>query len=257
MKRPPLIGITTSEQRFPEHDDRVPSDESTRREMALGFNYLDAILAAGGLPVVIPPLPPEAIGALLDGFSGVCLSGGPDIHPSAYGQHPDPHLGPTWPELDSAELKVVREAGTRELPLLAICRGAQILNVALGGTLVQHIPDRFGTEVDHRQRDIGSHPAHSLDIDPDSRLASVLGVTHTEVNSFHHQTTSELGTGLRAVACAPDGVIEAIESSGSRFVIGVQWHAEAMPDSAEQQRLFSGFVEAAAAYDGRWVHAAA
>ena len=241
----PLIGVTTSEIRVAERVDPTPEGEPPRPEMALGLTYLRAVEAAGGLPVVIPPLSREAIGPLLDGLSGICLSGGPDLDPCAYGQEPHPDLGPTWRELDLAELAVAREADARGLPILAICRGAQALNVARRGTLFQHLSDRFGSEVEHRQGAIGAAPIHRVEVEPNSRLARALGVTDVEVNSFHHQAADEIGRGLRAVAFSPDGVVEAIEAPGTRFVVGVQWHAESLTDRSEQAGLFRAFVEAA------------
>ncbi|HEX6116777.1 MAG TPA: gamma-glutamyl-gamma-aminobutyrate hydrolase family protein, partial [Solirubrobacterales bacterium] len=156
-------------------------------------------------------------------------------------------LGPTWRELDVAELAVAREADVRGLPILAICRGAQALNVARRGTLFQHLTDRFGEEVKHRQASIGTEPVHRVDVDPESTLAKALGATSIEVNSFHHQAADELGRGLRAVGFSPDGVIEAMEAPGSRFVVGVQWHAESLTERPEQANLFRAFVDAASA----------
>jgi len=241
----PLIGVTTSEIRKAGRVETTPEGEPARAEMALGLTYLRAIEAAGGLPVVLPPLPSEAIGPLLEGLDGICLSGGPDLDPAEYGQDPHDELGPTWRELDIAELAVAREADARGLPILAICRGAQALNVARRGTLFQHLSDRFGADVEHRQATIGTEPIHRVEIDPESKLAKALGATSVEVNSFHHQAADTIGRGLRAVAFSPDGVIEAIEAPGSRFVVGVQWHAESLTERPEQANLFRAFVDAA------------
>jgi putative glutamine amidotransferase len=241
----PLIGVTTSEVRLAEQVEQTPQGEPPRREMALGLRYLEAIEEAGGLPVVIPPVAHDAIGPLLENLSGICLSGGPDIHPEAYGGSPAGELGPTWPELDRFELALARRADARRLAILAICRGAQALNVARLGTLFQHVPHRFGQEIEHRQKGYGPSPAHLVAVDPDSRLARALGTTSLEVNSYHHQAADSLGRGLRAVAWAPDGVIEGIEAPGRDFVVGVQWHAEAMTERSEQAALFRAFVEAA------------
>ena len=241
----PLIGVTTSEVRLAERTEPAARSDPPRTEMALGLSYLKAIQAAGGLPVVIPPLPAAAIGPMLDGLDGLCLSGGPDIHPSAYGREPHPALGPTWRELDDAELALAREADRREMPILAICRGAQALNVARGGTLFQHVPERFGEQVEHRQEGIGPQPSHRIEIKPGSALASAVGATSIEVNSFHHQAPDEIGAGLEPVAWAPDGLVEALEDRGQRFVLGVQWHAEALFERDEDARLFRAFVGAA------------
>lgn len=240
----PLIGVTTSEVRLAERVQQTPEGEPPDREMALGLKYLRAIERAGGLPVVMPPLEIEAIEPLLDNLSGICLSGGPDLSPGFYRSPPDASLGPTEPELDRFELALAAAADERGMPILAICRGAQALNVARGGTLHQHLPDVVGTEVCHRGGP-GVDAHHPVDIAPDSFTAAVLGVTHAEVNSYHHQAADLIGRGLRPVAWAPDGVVEGLEAVGSRFMVGVQWHAEAIYDRPEQARLFAHFVDAA------------
>ena len=241
----PLIGVTTSEVRLADQVEHTPQGEPPRREMALGLRYLQAIEEAGGLPVVIPPVRNEAIAPLLENLSGVCLSGGPDIHPEAYGGVPGRELGPTWPDLDRFELALARQADARRLAILAICRGAQALNVARMGTLFQHVPDRFGRTVEHRQQGYGPRPAHRVEVEAGSTLARSLGTVTLDVNSYHHQAADTLGRGLRAVAWSPDGVIEGIEAPGRDFAVGVQWHAEAMTGRPEQAALFRAFVEAA------------
>jgi putative glutamine amidotransferase len=246
MAEPPLIGVTTSEVRLAEEVHRAAEGEPPRPEMALGLTYLKAIERAGAVPVAIPPLAPDAITPLVERLSGLCLSGGPDIHPSAYGAEPHPALGPTWRELDLAEIALARAADRRGLPILAICRGAQALNVARRGTLFQHLPESGG-EVDHRPGDYGPDVAHSVEIEPDSLLAEALGATRLEVPSYHHQAADELGRELRAVAWSPDGVVEGIEAINRGFVIGVQWHAET--ETAESARLFRSFVKAALRHD--------
>ena len=226
----------------------TPEGEPPRPEMALGMRYLEAIEAAGGLPVVVPPLPEEDMTELIGRVSGVCLSGGPDIHPKAYGQDEDPALGPTWLDLDDAELAVARAAFQARLPILAICRGAQALNIARSGTLFQDLPSRFGPEVRHRRNPGEPNVSHPVEVAPDSILARALGTTELVVNSFHHQASDQLGRGLRAVAWSPDGVVEGIEAPNRDFVVGVQWHAEAMEDEPAQS-LFEAFVEACHAHD--------
>jgi putative glutamine amidotransferase len=244
----PLIGVTTSEVRVAEQIRQTPQSDPPRHEMALGLRYLQAIEHAGGIPVVIPPLARPALEPPLDGLAGICLSGGPDIHPSAYGEPAHPELGPTWPDLDRFELALARAADARMLPVLAICRGAQALNVARGGTLLQHVPDRFGDAVGHRQSGYGPSPAHPIRVEPGSALAHALGRTRFDVNSYHHQAVGTVGRGLRAVAWSPDGVVEGIEAPGRAFHVGVQWHAEAMAPAEPHARLFSAFVHAAQRY---------
>jgi putative glutamine amidotransferase len=188
---------------------------------------------------------------LLDRLAGICLSGGPDLHPEAYGQSPDEHLGPTEPDLDRFELAIASAADQRGMPMLAICRGTQALNVVRGGTLVQHLPAlqlEAGDEgVPHRQSTPGSEPSHSVQIDPGSLLAATIGSGSAEVNSFHHQAIDRLGRDLVATARAADGTIEAVEDRSRSFLIGVQWHAELLVERPEEQALFSAFVTAAAA----------
>lgn len=244
MRTRPLIGVTTSEVRRAETVTQTPEGEPPRHEMALGLTYLRAVEAAGGLPVVIPPLDLDAIEPLLDRLSGICLSGGPDLHPRAYGADPDEHLGPTWPDLDRFELAIAARADAREIPMLAICRGTQALNVVRAGSLVQHLPS-LGGEVDHRQKNPGDSVSHRIRIDPDSRLATVIDAAEVDVNSFHHQAIARLGDGLVATAWAADGTIEAVEDPSRDFLLGVQWHAELLTDRAEEGHLFRSFVEAA------------
>ncbi|MEO7197792.1 MAG: gamma-glutamyl-gamma-aminobutyrate hydrolase family protein, partial [Solirubrobacterales bacterium] len=186
----PLVGVTTSEVRRAETVKPTPEGEPPRHEMALGITYLRAIEAAGGLPVVIPPLDVMLIEPLLDRLSGICLSGGPDLHPQAYGEAPDAHLGPTEPDLDRFELAIASAADIREIPMLAICRGCQALNIVRGGTLVQHLPDHASASdgrgpVEHRQRNPGNEASHPVRIDPASRLAATISSSEAGVNSFH------------------------------------------------------------------------
>lgn len=191
-----------------------------------------------------PPLHPDAIDDLLDAVDGLLLSGGPDIDPSAYGHEPARCLGPTEPELDAFELTLARAADRRGIPLLAICRGAQLLNVSRGGTLHQHLPDVVGREIEHRQPEPADQLTHAVTLDPDSRLAELLGWREGEVNSLHHQAVDTLGAGLRVVARAPDGVVEALEAPDRPFTIAVQWHAECLVHWPQHAPLFDAFVAA-------------
>jgi putative glutamine amidotransferase len=245
----PLIGVTTSEVRIAESVTRTPQGDPPRREMALGLSYLKAIEAAGALPVVIPPLELGAVKPMLDRLAGVCLSGGPDLDPESYSTRRHAELGPTEPELDRFEIALAREALSRNLPILAICRGAQALNVAAGGTLHQHLPDRPQSSVEHRQSAAADEPTHGVRIEAGSLLARTLGRRACTVNSFHHQAARRVGRGLRAVAWSPDGVVEGLEAPGRDFVVGVQWHAECLTDMPEQSALFGGLIGAARRYD--------
>ncbi|MDX6667457.1 MAG: putative glutamine amidotransferase [Solirubrobacteraceae bacterium] len=246
----PLIGISTSEERAPPDTVTVRHGEPPRVEIVLGMTYVEAIERAGGLPVVLPPIRLSDVDGLLDGIAGVCISGGPDLHPSAYGRESHRQLGPTWPHLDVFELALARRARNRRMPILGVCRGAQVLNVALGGTLHQHVSEIVGEDIRHRQEEPGATPTHNVEIAPDSLLARLMGSTACEVNSFHHQAVDRLGAGLQAVAWAPDGIVEGVELASSRqFVVGVQWHAEGLVSRSEHARLFERFVHAAAAHD--------
>jgi putative glutamine amidotransferase len=246
----PLIGISTSEERAPPDTVPVRHGEPPRVEIVLGMTYVEAIECAGGLPVVLPPIELTDVDALLDGVDGVCISGGPDLHPSAYGRESHRLLGPTWPHLDLFEIGLARRACNRGVPILGLCRGAQVLNVALGGTLHQHVSEVVGEGVRHRQKEPGSTPTHGVEVAPDSMLAELMGTTPCEVNSFHHQAVDQLGAGLRAVAWAPDGIVEAVELSGARqFVLGVQWHAEGLVSRPEHARLFERLVRTSVDHD--------
>jgi putative glutamine amidotransferase len=229
----PLIGVTTSELRRSDMGTVRRHGEPAHPEMALGMTYLLALEAAGAMPVVLPPIGDAA--AVLDRLDGLCLSGGPDLDPDAYGaadRHPE--LGPTEPSLDAFELALAREARRRGIPVLGVCRGAQALNVACGGTLHQHLPG-------HRQTEAASQPTHEVHVREGSHVARLLGAGRHAVNSFHHQAVDRLGEGLRAVAHAADGIVEAIEGDG--FLVGVQWHAETL---MAHRGLFEALVHAAA-----------
>ncbi|HVL95929.1 MAG TPA: gamma-glutamyl-gamma-aminobutyrate hydrolase family protein [Solirubrobacteraceae bacterium] len=247
MSARPLIGVSTSEVRRATDARPAPQSDPRRCELAVGFSYLEAVEQAGGIPVVLPPLAADATDALLDRVDALCLSGGPDITPSSYGADPHEQLGPTEPQLDRFELHLARRARLRGLPLLGICRGLQILNVSRGGTLVQHLPDRDGVRLEHRQGVPGDVPTHRVRIERASRLERVVGGTGLDVNSFHHQAVDRLGAGLRAVAWSADGVVEGVEVPSGEFVVGVQWHAECLVERPEHHALFAALVDAAGA----------
>lgn len=242
----PLIGVTTSEVRVPDDVEPLPQSDRRQTEMALGMKYLDAVERAGGLPVVLPPLEIESVEPLIERLDGLLLSGGPDMDPGTYGGRYHPKLGPTEPALDWSELAMARTADARGMPILAICRGQQLLNVARGGTLYQHVPEEPGGDVAHRLPGKGRHGEHDVRIEPESKLARALGgITAAHVNSYHHQAVHDLGTGVKPVAWAPDGLIEGIELPDRPFAVGVQWHAEAIVAQPEQLALFREFVAAA------------
>jgi putative glutamine amidotransferase len=251
-----IIGLTTSEMRSPERIRHDPRSEPAGRELALGLTYPEAVRRAGAVPVVIPPMDAAGIEPLLEGLWGLCLSGGPDLHPAAYDAAPHPALGPTEPHLDRFEIALVRAAEVRGMPVLAICRGLQVLNVSRGGSLTQDLPTERPSDVEHRQPQAASTPTHDVRLEPGSLAACCLGATETRVNSFHHQAVDRLGAGLRAVGWATDGVIEALEATDREFTVAVQWHAESMTRSPEQSRLMATFAEAAVSYGARAARAA-
>jgi putative glutamine amidotransferase len=242
----PLIGISTSELRTPPNAQPLAESDPARRELALGLDYPRAIDAAGAIPVVVPPMAASDLDGLLDRIDGLLLSGGPDLHPSYYGADPHAFLGPTEPPLDAFELELVRRADARQVPLLAICRGLQAVNVVRGGTLWQHLPEDVGGLIRHRQDEPGRVATHEVGLKADTLLAWALEEAAIDVNSFHHQAVRRLGGGLRATAWAPDGVIEGLEATDRPFLVGVQWHAESLTGRDDHRRLFRAFVVAAA-----------
>lgn len=245
----PLIAVTTSELRASNTVAATPHGEPSQHEMALGLRYLRAIEDAGGIPVVVPPLQPQAAELLLARVSGVCLSGGPDLDPVAYGAQRHERTGPTWNELDAFELAFARAADNRRLPILAVCRGLQVLNVARGGTLHQHLPDVAGGRINHRQQKPGRDRTHWVTLSEQSRLREILGSRRTKVNSFHHQAVDTLGERLVVTGRASDGTVEGFEALDREFVLAVQWHAECLVERPDQAGLFSAFVEAARRFE--------
>lgn len=239
----PRIGITPSPA-----EDVFPHGTFYRN--ALSTNYSDAVEAAGGIPLILPPQQADNVAAILDGLDGVLLSGGGDVRPSLYGDETTHEKTYGIHDLrDSFEVALAREAIARDMPVLCICRGIQVLNVALGGTLIQDVADQWGTGIQHRQSELGvaaSEPSHTVAAEPGSLLARVYGTTEIAVNSFHHQALREIAPELVVVGRAPDGILESVERPGSRWVLGVQWHPEMMFRAhAEHLRPFAALVEAA------------
>ncbi len=217
--------------------------------------YLEAILAAGGLPLLIPLVGQESV--LRDYYArldGLLLAGGKDVGPSHYDEEPHERLDTVDPIQDYVELYMTRRALADGLPVLAICRGIQLLNVAMGGTLYQDIPAQYPSSLDHeasthhakaRQQGEWTFRGHEMRLSEDSLLASWLGTTRLDVNSLHHQAIKQIADGLRAVGWSSDGLVEAVEGTGAAFVVGVQCHPEALQAGADGrwQAVFRTFVE--------------
>jgi gamma-glutamyl-gamma-aminobutyrate hydrolase PuuD len=202
--------------------------------------YVRQIEAAGGRPLIVPPSE-DAIPETLDALDGILFSGGADIDPSEYGHDPHPETTQTRPERDRGELALLQAALERDMPVLAVCRGSQILNVARGGDLVQHLPEVVGHE--NHKHTPGVFADHEVEVKEGTRLASLLG-GRAPVKSHHHQGFGRVGEGLVEAAWAEDGTLEAIEDPARRFAVGVLWH----PEEGQDAELFRALVEEAAAY---------
>lgn len=203
--------------------------------------YVEGVERAGGAPVILPVLDPDAVDDLLPALDGVLLTGGGDVAPSRYGARPVAETHNVDPLRDAFEIRLIEAAIAADRPLLATCRGMQVLNVAMGGSLIQHVPHATGQPHDHPDR--WREGVHRVKIEPDSHLAEALGATEVEVNSIHHQAVDVAAPGTRAVAWAEDDTVEAIEVPGSPHVVAVQWHPELLEDWPEQQGLFRQLVE--------------
>lgn len=215
--------------------------------IANNIAYVHAIEQAGGVPLLIPPLDgEEAIAAVYGRLDGLVLSGGGDIDPSCYGQERLEVCGPAESTRDAIELALARRALGGKLPVLGISRGHQVLNVALGGTLYQDIGTALPEAMRHQRADHGrSWRAHSISIEPGSRLEEILGTRQHRVNSMHHQALERLGKGVRVLARAEDGIVEAMEVRGHPFALSVQFHPEELaPTDEPSRRLFVAFVRA-------------
>jgi putative glutamine amidotransferase len=237
---PPLIGVSTS----------VTFDRYPERAY-VNAAYLGAVQQAGGIPILLPPqLEPSGRAELVKRLQGVLLTGGGDIDPARFGEAPHPTTADVSAARDGLEIELTRWAIETRTPLLAICRGLQVLNVALGGSLHQDIPSEPGSPLDHSQVALlGSRgtAVHQVKVQDGSRLAGILGALEVDVNSFHHQAIHRLGRGLKDVAWAPDSIIEGMELvDDSRFAVGVQWHPEELVGHDRTARnLFRALVERA------------
>jgi putative glutamine amidotransferase len=237
---PPRIGLTSYRNRatwgvWNDWADLLPAA------------YAESVAVAGGAPVLLPSPNPTAArslddlaNAVLDGLDGLVLTGGPDLDPALYGAEPHPDAQRPWVERDAWEIALTKLALDRGLPTLCICRGLQALNVALGGTLIQHLPDHVGHE--QHSPTPGNYARHPIQTAPGSRTAAIYG-EQAEVSTYHHQAIDRLAEGLTPTAWADDRTIEAVELDGPSWVTGVQWH----PEVSNGAELFGAFVAAAAA----------
>ena len=223
----------------------TPSQDEKGRQF-LNPDYIASVLRSGALPLVLPLTWDEAcLAEALGRIDGLLLTGGADVGPDRYGEEKLSLCGETAPERDRMEFFLCRRALEKNLPLLAICRGHQVLNCVLGGTLYQDVAAQYGDSLKHPCYDTPRDPVHGVTAAEDSRLFRITGMRSLRVNSRHHQAVKDLGRGLAVSARAEDGLIEGIELPDRKFVVGVQWHPESLSDRyAEAQRLFDALAEA-------------
>jgi putative glutamine amidotransferase len=233
MSMRPVIGITTYAQEASWGVWHLPA-------ALIPLDYVDAVEHAGGRPVLIPPSE-EGVAETLDTLDGIVFSGGADLDPARYGADPHPETDTPQARRDAGEMALLEAALERDLPTLAICRGFQLLNVARGGDLVQHLPDEIGTD-EHKQVP-GAFMQHPVEVKDGTRLASMVGA-RSDVTSHHHQGIGRVGSGLVEAAWAGDGTLEGVEDPSKRFLVGVQWH----PEAGEDEALFRNLVDEARAY---------
>jgi len=231
MLKAPIIGITTYSR-------------SEAGEFTLPGTYVDAVQLAGGIPVLLPPNQPDPA-QLLDIVDGLIFTGGGDLDPALYGGEHHPTVYLIDPERDEFELALAKSAIASAVPTLGICRGMQLLSVATGAVLVTHVPDVYGETVTHRL----DHPRrpipHAVQVQPESRLATIVGKTDLSVVSWHHQAVKTVPDRWRIAAHAADGLVEALEDCQHPWMVAVQWHPELSPEDPVHQRLFQALVQAA------------
>lgn len=237
-KKKPLIGITSG----------IIKNSQGSPVCQIGLSYVQAVESAGGIPLVIPILENTAdnIDSLLSRLDGVLFSGGGDIELQRFNGKPHSRIYGVSPERDSLEFTLMEKVIEADLPMLAICRGIQVLNVAFGGNLYTHIEDQLTGSLKHDW--FPGYPrdkiAHTVSIKGGSLLDDIFDTDRIEVNSLHHQGISRVGEGLKPTVFASDGLVEGLEVQGARFAVGVQWHPECLPSHPETQKLFRSFIEA-------------
>jgi putative glutamine amidotransferase len=244
--RRPVIGIAT--QTLP----GVPGERQPC--WLMGRSYVEELRKVGGVPWVIPLIPhdPDTLREIFDRLDGVFVTGGVDVDPTSYGEAKSPLCGTTDPDRDAVELLLLKHAMERKMPVLAVCRGIQILNVLGGGTLYQDVTAMVPAALKHDYFPTPDQPsrkylAHDITVKAGSKLGAILGDAVVPVNSMHHQAIKDLAPGLAPTAFAPDGIIEGVEGTGEQYVIAVQWHPEELTDTQPgMKRLFTTFIDAAA-----------
>ena len=244
--RRPVIGIAT--QTLP-----AKAGGDLPHCWIMGQRYVEALRAVGGIPWLIPLLPNDSdtMNEVFNRLDGIFLTGGVDVDPSRYGETRHPKCGVTDPDRDAIELMLLAHATATGKPVLAVCRGIQILNVARGGSLYQDVSAMVPAALKHDYFPTPDKPsraylAHDISVTADSHMGNILGEAVVSVNSMHHQAIKELAPGLRATAFAPDGIIEAVEATDHKFLVAVQWHPEELSESQPgMKRLFSEFAAAA------------
>lgn len=223
MTEQPIIGVTMNER-----DDLLYVKDL----------YIEKVIRAGGYPILLSSQLDEKI---VDKLDGLLLTGGGDIAPHTFGEEPHPNLGRLTPRRDRFELSITKKMLEEDKPVLAICRGMQLLNVTIGGTMIQHLNVKYRQLIQHDQQAPTSFRSHSIVVDENSRFYTLIGKRNLMVNSFHHQAVRHVPSPFRACAHAKDGVIEAIESTVHRFAVGVQWHPECL-QGKDSDALFLSFI---------------
>lgn len=225
----PMIGLTM---------------HASERKLEVNTSYIESIEQAGGIPICLPYLTKEEQGAVLSTLDGLLVIGGHDVNPLLYGQQPHMGLGEVITKRDESDIALIQQALAMDLPLLAICRGHQVLNVALGGTLFQHIPAQIPDALLHAQRSVRHEMTHSVDLVTEA-MQQIFGATEILTNSFHHQAVDQVGDGLVVAARAKDGIIEALEYPAASYCVSVQWHPEELAKTnLHAKRLFESFIRA-------------
>lgn len=237
MPSKPVIGITTARGLSANSLPLISLDEA----------YVGAVLRASGIPLLVPlGLPDADLNRIITRLDGLLLSGGGDVHPAVYHSQEHPKVNEVDEDRDRVEIAIFQSAIEQRIPVFGICRGQQLINVAMGGSLYEDIPAQHPNAIEHtcfpaKPRDF---PAHPVEIDPGSRLASILGTRRIKVNSLHHQAIRKLASGLVSTAEAPDGIVEAVEMKDYPFGLAVQWHPEWMQDHLAMRALVRAFIDA-------------